>query len=356
MSNEILSLAYYLPQFHEIEENNIWWGKGFTEWANLRESQLYFPWQQIRRPIAPYGEYNLLNPDVLEWQSRLARSYGINGMMVFDYWFGNGKTLLEKPMQLALEKQLDFDYCFCWANHSWFNKKDNILLMQQHYLGVEDYTAYFYRLLPHFRSSHYLKVGAKPIFGIFNPKEIPDIAVFVEVFQSLAAKEGLGALYLIAENTDGSADYAKYFDRYGKSSSYFKGRRRSSLRSYLKEKLTRKFNFQQLGPFVYDYSAMMQFQPVADDKNIPVVFTGWDTSPRHKRRGTILSGFDQFSFRQHLAQIGQSLEGCQQEKIVLIKSWNEWAEGNLLEPDDVFGYAMLEEYKAFLDTMQQQPK
>src|SRR5665647_1531451 len=99
MKNDILSLAYYLPQFHEIEENNLWWGKGFTEWTHLREAETYFRWQKIRKPIEPFGEYDLLNPDVMKWQNKVAKNYGINGFLVFDYWFGAGKTLLEKPMQ-----------------------------------------------------------------------------------------------------------------------------------------------------------------------------------------------------------------------------------------------------------------
>ena len=196
---QLLSLAYYLPQFHEIEENNRWWGKGFTEWTQLRESKTYFKQQKIRKPIAPFGEYNLLNPDVFAWQNKTARDYGISGFLVFDYWFGAGKTLLEAPMQMVLDKQLDFDYCLCWANHTWFNKRDDILLQQQQYLGVADYTTYFYRLLPHFKSSTYIKIANKPIFSIFNPKEVPDLALFVATFRRLAKKEGFDDLYLIAD-------------------------------------------------------------------------------------------------------------------------------------------------------------
>lgn len=351
VDQNILSLAYYLPQFHEIEENNSWWGNGFTEWAQLREAKTYFKQQKIRKPIAPFGEYSLLNPDVFEWQNKTAHDYGINGFLVFDYWFGAGKTLLEAPMQLVLDKRLNFDYCLCWANHTWFNKRENIVLIEQQYLGVADYTAYFYRLLPHFKSSHYIKIGNKPIYAIFNPKEVPDLVLFVDTFRTLAKKEGFEDVYLIAENTNAQSVYAHLFDRYTKSANVFKRRAYNNLYAYLKEKLTRKFYFKNLGPFCYDYLSMVN-QPnedANDSKSIPTVFTGWDTSPRHLKRGTIYTGFNVATFTQHLHNVAQQLLASKSvEKIVIIKSWNEWAEGNLLEPDSIFGFDLLTTYKKFV--------
>ena len=348
---KIISLAYYLPQFHEIEENNCWWGKGFTEWAQLREAKIYVKQQKIRKPVAPFGEYSLLNPDVLEWQNKTAHNYGISGFLVFDYWFGAGKTLLEAPMQMVLDKQLDFDYCLCWANHTWFNKRENIVLIEQQYLGVADYTAYFYRLLPHFKSSHYIKIGNKPIYAIFNPKEVTDLALFVDTFRTLAKKEGFDDLYLIAENTNMQSSYAHLFDRYTKSANVFKKRAFNNFYSYCKEKLTRKFHFKNLGPFKYDYLSLVN-QPNNDannSKNIPTVFTGWDTSPRHLRRGTIYTGFDVDAFKKHLSNVAQQLtESKPVDKLVIIKSWNEWAEGNLLEPDSIFGDSLLSAYADFV--------
>jgi hypothetical protein len=347
-SNKILSLAFYLPQFHEIEENNRWWGKGFTEWVHLNQAKKYYDWQEIRRPIPPFEEYSLLNPEVLEWQASTAKNYGIDGFLVFDYWFGAGKTLLEKPMQLVLDKQLNFDYCLCWANHTWFNKRENILLQQQQYLGEADYTAYFNRLLPHFKSNHYIKIDNKPIFAIFNPHEIPDMATFINTFQSLAIKAGFDGLYLIGENTDASSAHAVYFDAYTRSNNLFKGRKRNNFFSYLKEKLTRKFGCSQLGPFCYDYENLVvdNYTDTDDVKYIPAVFTGWDTTPRHQKRGTILKGFDLATFKKHLAKIKSTLYKSESKhRIVLIKSWNEWAEGNLIEPDNIFGYQLLEAYR-----------
>jgi hypothetical protein len=346
-----ISLAFYLPQFHEIEENNQWWGKGFTEWLHLNQAKQYFNWQQIRKPIPPFGEYNLLNPEVFEWQARTAKQYGIDGFLVFDYWFGAGKTLLEKPMQLVLDQQLNFDYCLCWANHTWYNKRKNILLLEQQYLGAADYEAYFNRLLPHFQSKHYIKIDNQPVFAVFNPHEIPDLKVFIDTFQSLAKKHGLDGLYLIAENTDSSSTHATYFDAYTRSNHLFKNRKRDNFSSYIKEKMTRKLGCTQLGPFCYDYRNLVinYYRENFDEKYIPCVFTGWDTSPRHQRRGTILKGFDVAAFKDHLLQIKSCLNRRQRnQQIILIKSWNEWAEGNLLEPDSVFAYQLLEAYREII--------
>lgn len=357
MNKSLLSLAYYLPQFHEIAENNRWWGEGFTEWVHLREAKKYAAQQNIRKPIAPYGEYSLLNPWVMEWQNSLAKQHGINGFMVFDYWFGAGKTLLEKPMQMVLEQQLDFDYCLCWANHTWFNKRDDILLIQQQYLGAADYQAYFYCLLPHFKSAHYIRVDNKPIFAIFNPKEVPDLVLFTQVFRDLAIQEGLAGLYLIAENTDSASPHAPLFDRYTRSADVFKGRAYNNVWSYLKEKLTRKLKAKYLGPFYYSYADMMRHlgKLDLDNKRIPTVFTGWDTTPRHQRRGTVYTGFDVASFSAHLQQIKQQIQltaaqNNTTQALVIIKSWNEWAEGNLLEPDNIFGDALLQAYAQFANS------
>ena len=357
LAGQPLSLAYYLPQFHEIEENNRWWGKGFTEWLHLDQSIQYFNWQKIRKPIEPLGKYNLLDSNAIELQFNTAKKYNIDGFLVFDYWFGAGKTLLEKPMQLVLKENLNFDYCLCWANHTWFNKRDNLLLQKQEYLGVTDYTAYFERLLPHFKSPHYIRINNKPVFAVFNPKEIPDLAVFVETFNMLAIKSGLEGLYFFAENTDSSSEYAHLFDAYTRSNNLFKKRNRDNVISYIKEKLTRKLGCKKLGPFRYDYAHLVidNYEHPKDIKYTPSVFTGWDTTPRHQRRGTILKNFDVVSFNNHLKQIKLSLthnnliypKGYRQ--LIIIKSWNEWAEGNLLEPDSVFGYQLLEAYRDFIE-------
>lgn len=343
---KIISLAYYLPQFHEIPENDLWWGKAFTEWVSLRDAPQYFSWQQIRRPIAPFNEYNLLDSQVFEWQSRVAQAHGIDGFLIWDYWFGKGKQLLEKPSELLLRQNINFKYCFSWANHSWENKTTHQMLMEQRYLGETDYTTYFYNRLPHFRSTNYIKVDGKPVFGVFLPQAIPDLECFVRVFRSLAEREGFPGIYLVAENS--TEETSELFDRYLSSGSSFKRRKTSSPLQFLKEQLIKRYNWNALGPIVFDYekTVLERSKDVLTAREIPVLFTGWDTTPRHKRRGTIYKGFSLELFKANLLNIVTQLRLQRSEHpIVVVKSWNEWAEGNLMEPDNVFGDGLLTTYK-----------
>lgn len=344
-----IALAYYLPQYHEIEENNQWWGSGFTEWVQLNAAQLYFPQQKTRKPHATVGQYNLLDSSVFTQQWHLAQQYGIDGFLVFDYWFGQGKRLLEKPMQQVLKDNAEGSYCFCWANHTWFNKRINQVLMKQQYLGRSDYADYFNDLLPHFKRVGYLKVDNKPIFAIFNPAEVPDLQIFIDTFNELALASGFDGIFWIAENTDQHSPHAKSFDRYVRTNSMFRARKKVSFWDYLKEKLTRNYGFEQLGPFCYDYARLMSHITVneIDEKTIPFAFAGWDTTPRHLRRGTILTGFTPDTFTE---QLERYLPVCQRQAspcLLLIKSWNEWAEGNVIEPDDQLGNELLKRFQAF---------
>lgn len=358
-TTNLVSLAYYLPQFHEIEENNRWWGKGFTEWQQLNEAPTYFDWHRLRKPDTPFGQYSLLNPEVFAWQNKIAQAHGVDGFLVFDYWFGQGKKLLEKPMQMVLDHKIPFRYAFCWANHTWYNKRENITLQPQQYLGAADYTDYFMQLLPHFTSGQYIIIDNKPVFSIFNPKEVPDLDVFLNTFNALAIRHGFAGIYWLADNTDDTSTWVPSFDGYAKSAAIFKYRKKSSFWSYLLEKLTRKFHLQNLGPFVYDYDTLAtRYSALSRNaKQVPVVFTGWDTSPRHLKRGTILKGFDVDSFKAHLEVIARQLLARPHRsstQVVLIKSWNEWAEGNVIEPDDQFGSSLLELYRDFVTSLSSQ--
>tara|TARA_R110001583_G_C5671425_1_gene411190 strand:- start:17401 stop:18474 length:1074 start_codon:yes stop_codon:yes gene_type:complete len=346
--NELISLAYYLPQFHEVEENNLWWGKSYTEWTALSSAKKFYNWQIIRKPVAPHYEYDLTSGEVLEWQNKLATDHGITGFFMWDYWFGKGERLLDKPAKIALNENLNFNYCFMWANHSWYNKKLNLLLKKQHYLGKEDYLEYFNECLPHFLNNNYIKIDGKPVFGIFNPSEVPDLECFVETFREAALKSGLTGIYFIAENTTVKSSYVGLFDRFLRSGKYFYARRKRHPISFVKEQLIKRLRLNFIGPVVYDYSKLMSEKYSTESggqDEIPVIYTGWDTTPRHGERGTILKGFDLESFNAHQKGIKKQLEFQRHDvPLIIIKSWNEWAEGNLMEPDSVYGDDLL---KAF---------
>lgn len=345
MHDTPLSLAYYLPQFHEIPENNAWWGPGFTEWRHLKDARRHYRWQRIRRPTAPLGEYSLLNGETIELQHRIASGHGISGFFIWDYWFGNGKRLLERPAQLIHDENLRVRYCFAWANHAWMDKRTGRLLQAQYYLGRDDYRRYFYANLPHFQRDGYIRVEGRPVLGVFKPADIPDLPVFVETLQELAVREGFPGLYLLADNTTPDSPHARWFDRHYNSSAFLQRECLHGPLDRVRSHLARRWRRHGLGPVNYDYLKMIEPLDRDHPRQLPILLTGWDTTPRHKERGVVSRNFGVEGMRRHLARIGQRLARQDGPPMLIIKSWNEWAEGNLLEPDDQFGFQLLETYR-----------
>lgn len=186
-------IAYYLPQFHPIPENDEWWGKGFTEWTNVGKAKPLFKGHDQPKVPADLGYYDLRIPEVREEQARMAKEYGIEGFCYWHYWFGNGKRLLEKPFQEVLKSQKpDFGFCLAWANISWGGVAYGDLyernLMEQKYPGVEDYTNHFNELLPAFLDKRYLTIDGKPIFVVYNAAGLPDPKEFIDLWNKLARK------------------------------------------------------------------------------------------------------------------------------------------------------------------------
>ncbi len=200
-------IAYYLPQYHPVKENDEMWGKGFTEWTNVaKATPLYKGHYQPQIP-ADLGFYDLRLPEVREEQAKLAKEAGIEGFCYWHYWFGNGKRILERPFNEVLESgKPDFPFCLGWANHSWSNKtwqklkrfQQDTVFIKQEYLGVEDYTMHFNAVLPAFMDKRYIKVDDKPLFLIFDPDAIPDIEVFIKLWRDLAIKNGLKGIHFVA--------------------------------------------------------------------------------------------------------------------------------------------------------------
>lgn len=339
-------LTYYLPQFHEVEENNRWWGKGFTEWTNINDAVTYFPNQKIRKPIEPLGQYNLLNSDVIEEQFKIAKDHGIDGFMIWNYWFGNDDKILEKPAELIVKNDINVKFCFAWANHSWLNKSAGILLKSQKYLGYDDYVKYFNYLKPFFLSENYIKVENKPVFSVFRPQDIPDLEVFINCFNEMSIKLGYSGIYWLAENSNSKSQYINFFDNYYDSASFLNYRKGFNITFFLEKINTVSKGAINFGPFIYDFEKfqLKQSKKVYSENELPVVFTGWDTSIRHRKNGIVLKNFTEESFNNHVKDVFKHVKN-KKIPILMVKSWNEWAEGNLLEPDSIFGFKMLKIFK-----------
>lgn len=341
-------LSYYLPQFHVVPENEEWWGPGFTEWKCLEGWRPYFGGHAIRRPVAPLGFYDLTNEDVFEAQQKIATSHGIDGFLVWDYWFGSGVRLLESPMELVLRQKIEFKYAFMWANHSWVNKRSGTMLMRQEYPGRSDIFEYFDKNIPHFSGENYLRVDGKPILGVFDPSAIPYLPEWVETMRQCARDAGLPGLFLIAEHSTVASQHASLFDKLIDSGAPYEGRKRASPLMYLREQAIKRFNMNFLGPLIYEYQCLLPKDSGArklNSKEAAVVIAGWDTTPRHGNRGTVYKEYCRNGFRSAVRSAFSAVSDHGDDAWVVIKSWNEWAEGNVLEPDSVFGTDLLEVFR-----------
>lgn len=368
--NKIRAIAYYLPQYHPIPENDEWWGKGFTEWTNVSKARPLFEGHKQPHFPSDLGYYDLRVPEVREQQAQLARQAGIEGFCYWHYWFGNGKRLLERPFKEVLESgKPDFPFCLAWANETWsgiwHGAKDKILIKQE-YFGIKDYEKHFYDLLPAFLDKRYIRVDDKPLFLVYNPTDLPDMKEFCDTFRNLAVKNSLKGMHLVANNIKNiQIDWDPEifgFNAYTTSahnriihdgthvSSQSAGK--YSIRWFQKKILKKlKIKTPERPRDVYKYEEALRYFLLANELKIesyPTIITGWDNSPRSGMNGLILTDFTPEVFRVHLKQAFSFTEKAI-NKIVFVKSWNEWAEGNYLEPESQYGNRFLEVFREELD-------
>lgn len=359
-------IALYLPQFHPIPENDKWWGKGFTEWTNVAKAKPLFPGHY--QPIVPadLGFYDLRVPETRIAQAEMARQYGIEGFCYWHYWFA-GKRLIERPFDEVLNSgEPNFPFCLGWANQTWsgiWHGSPDRILMEQTYPGLDDYKSHFITLLEAFGDSRYITIDGKPVFLVYKPHELPEPKKFTDYWRELADKSGLKGLYFIGIITDNFSwvpdqngfDAASIQNPSSKSRKiiktiypkniFAKGYNKIllNLSRILQEKYVPKY------PKVYSYEEAIKYAPLGQDlefEHYPCVFPNWDNTPRSGVNGVVYYNSTPDLFRIHLREaIKQVAQREQEKRIVFIKSWNEWAEGNHLEPDMRFGRAYLEVIK-----------
>jgi len=344
-------IAFYLPQFHPIPENDQWWGKGFTEWVIVSSARPLFRGHYQPRIPSELGFYDLRLPETRQAQAELAKNHGIEGFCYWHYWLGNGKRLLEKPFEDILNSdEPDFPFCLGWANHSWVGRyfaSGGKLLLEQKYPGLSDFENHFYTLLRAFRDKRYIKVNGKPLFYVYAPRNVPNIRQVNELWRELAVKEGLKGLHLVGQNLP-EDQYREYgFDAFSYSGktlhNLIKSRRKFS--QLIKEFYRRCFR----KPLIVDYQKFIdRWEPRSQTSidGYPFVLPSWDTTPRHGWRGEVLKNSTPEYFRLHLRDMISKVQHKPHDhRIIFIKSWNEWGEGNYLEPDRQFGKKYLEVVK-----------
>lgn len=339
------AIAFYLPQFHPIPENDEWWGKGFTEWTNVTKAKPLFKWHHQPNLPADLGFYDLRVPEVREAQAELASSHGIEGFCYWHYWFGNEKRLLERPFNDVLASgKPDFPFCLAWANQTWsgvWHGESDRILIEQTYPGIEDYTQHFYSVLPAFADARYVRIEGKPLFLVYWPYGMPDTHQFTDCWRELAEKEGLGGIHLMAISNANWQPREHGFD----SATLHPPIRRKEKSAGLLKRFSDKPTIVEYEDFIARYT----FENCETDHYFPTVVPNWDNTPRSGSNGVVLSGSTPGLFRRHLENALSAIENRPPEKrMVFIKSWNEWAEGNYLEPDQQYGSAYLDVVRSVL--------
>lgn len=367
-------LALYLPQFHPIKENDEFWGRGFTEWRNVAKAKPLFAGHNQPRIPADLGFYDLRLEQVREEQAMMAKEYGIEGFCYWHYWFGNGKMLLEKPLEWVVQSgKPDFPFCVGWANHSWSNKtwetnekeKKIIDFVKQDYLGDEDIISHFMYLLPMFQDKRYVCVDEKPLFMVFNPSDIPDNSRLIEIWNNLAKKHGLKGIHFVARldsveehETQGeiatSQNTAKRYKEYlnmGYDAIYsvpVLRMKKMTEKNALVNKLKRKLGIEKKVD-CYDYCKMIPYMLCEEDKKeyvYPQIMPRWDNTPRQGNNGFMFSNESPENFDKAMKNVVEYIkEKKYDHRIVFAHSWNEWGEGAYLEPDTVYGKKFLEVIK-----------
>ncbi len=341
-------IAFYLPQFHRVLENDHWWGKGYTEWIAVKNAEKFY--DAHYQPHIPLNQnyYNLLNKETMKWQSELMKKYNIYGMCFYHYYFQNGKKILEKPAENLLEwKEIDMPFCFSWANESWARtwsklteknswnvlkenndcKEGDGILLRQDYGEEEEWCAHFNYLLPFFNDNRYIKVDNKPIFIIHKPDLIVCFPKMKEIWNRLAKENGFKGIYFIASNSN-RIGYDFYIQQ---EPNYSYGGRREFVFSY--DKLCEK---------------VIRNALQVDNNYFLCGFTGYDDTPRHGKYGKIVEGSNPdifYKLMRNLFYIGESRGNA----FTFVNAWNEWGEGMYLEPDERYGYGYLEALKKALE-------
>lgn len=347
MQKKIRTLAFYLPQFHRIPENDEWWGEGFTEWTALYKAEPLF--EGHKQPVRPLNSnyYNLLEKSTMEWQLSLMKKYGIDGQCFYHYYFKDGRKILEKPAEKLLQwKEINMPFCFCWANGRWartwsnlqgnswadkFEKKSDStesgVLIEQSYGREEEWKAHFEYLLPFFSDDRYIKRNGSPVFLFYDPDAIPCLPQMIDYWDKLAQENHLPMLYFIGMNS--------YKNLHGLDALVLQA-------PHMVWKLDPAIDgihfidYELLWENIYNQSL------INGKKTYYCGVPNLDDTPRRGRHdGVLFKNFSIDLFYKGMCEIYKKSLKANNE-FVFINSWNEWGEGMQLEPDEEYGHGKLE--------------
>lgn len=333
-------IAFYLPQFHPIPENNVWWGKGFTEWTNVVSARPRFKEHYQPHLPADLGFYDLRVPEVRDAQAKLAQAYGIHGFCYYHYWF-NGRRLLNRVFDEVLDSgEPDINFCLCWANESWrrnWQGQHQEVLIEQTYSHSDDLN-HIHWLERAFKDPRYIRVDDKPLFLVYRAQDLPDAGKTIEIWREEARRLGIGELYLCCVETDGfnndpaslGFDAAVEFPPHQNTAEPIEPPSSSNRNTEI---------------FAYeDFATASQSKFNRDYVRHPCVVPGWDNSARRRLLvSLVMQGSSPEKYANWLrAAITYAQEKPEDGRLVFVNAWNEWAEGAHLEPDKRYGTSYLE--------------
>lgn len=350
--NKIRPIAFYLPQFYPTPENDEWWEPGFTEWTNVARSAPLFPGHYQPRLPRDLGFYDLRVPETRQKQAQLAREAGIEGFCYWHYWFGGGKRLLHEVFDDVVRSgKPDFPFCLCWANHSWYSKTwdpdlPDKLLVEQTYPGDEDIVAHFYAMLPAFLDKRYMKVNDKLIFGVFDPSKI-DIKHMHEKWDALAREHGLDGFHFFALCIGSPS--LKWSDPGNHYDSLVLDPLLDSVDAWQCTNSERQLHDSLIAsgiPYTVcydDYVSRTRDIFSRHPEVLPCINPDFDHSPRSGVAARILVDSTPEKWAQLCGIASEHVANRpEQERLIFIKAWNEWGEGNYMEPDRHWGKQYIE--------------
>ncbi|MBQ9403347.1 MAG: glycoside hydrolase family 99-like domain-containing protein [Synergistaceae bacterium] len=378
-------MPYYLPQFHTIPENDKAWGKGFTEWTNVKKARPLFEGHYQPRLPLKQNYYTLPENGIMEAQAELAQKYGIYGFCYYHYYFAHGKKLLEKPLEYMLHHpSVDIPFCLSWANENWTRRWDggnNEVIISQDYEDMENLDRHIDYLCEFFADPRYIKENGKPFFIIYRPLIIPNFEARVNYIRERVSKNGFPGIVIAAQHPSyydfdedkvivSGLDACIEFEHLFAGGVIAARNKRNITRNPLKEAI--KYILDAMGVLKYiqelrrsmhsnsaptyrllDYDEMWQaiIDFKHDDKRfIAGAFKDWDSTPRHAARAPIMTGATPEKFRKYMTRLIKKVREEYTRPYIFLNAWNEWAEGSNIEPDERFGYQYLEALRDALNS------
>lgn len=344
-------VAFYLPQFHTFPENDEWWGKGFTEWVNVKKAVPLFNGHNQPRIPLHQNYYDLSQIQPLENQMKLAEKYGLYGFCYYHYWF-DGKLLLEKPLEKMLEMKKKIHYCFCWANEPWTRAWDGLtseILMPQRYGNEKDWDKHFQYLLPFFKDSYYIKKDNKPVFVIYRTNNVPNCNDMILFWDKKCRENGFAGIYLLEEKnsfqncscceaSDGVLEFEPMYTASHKRSPFERIFDKIHCVTFQNKTKT------QLGIFSYDEiwkNIVSRKRKKSTKQQVLGAFVDWDNTARKGNKGIVFLNSSPKKFEKYL-ELQMNNARYLSSDFIFINAWNEWGEGAYLEPDEKNGFGYLE--------------